>query len=288
VRSPGLRAGARPHTSTDAPSRATATAPASARDDAPLAAPPPGRAPAKAAAPRAAADDAPATGTEASAANARRAPQAEPAFASNETEPATDDEASATAHEATAERPPVDHTAAAHDVAPAASRHATHGLDAHADLRADAPRGVEAGPSRGDAPATADAAPQPDRQEVANQVANRMTLRRSAHADVDVPNLGRIHVDAHSRAGEVDVAVLAQRIESAGLLAATRGELADHLRDAHVPLGRLDVGLANDGGRHEAPSDRRDGRRAEPGDPASEPQNPAPSPVQGRRVRIVL
>jgi hypothetical protein len=127
-----------------------------------------------------------------------------------------------------------------------------------------------------------------DRHAVAVAV-NRMTLQRSTHAEVDIPELGRIGVTARTHQKEVEVSVTAPA-HSVGVLRAAGGELSASLRDASIPLGSLRIGADGAGagaGAGGGGSAERDGRGEPRGQQQDRPNAEADAP-QRRRVRFVL
>jgi hypothetical protein len=129
------------------------------------------------------------------------------------------------------------------------------------------------------------------RQAAVAAAVNLVTLKRSAHAEVDVPELGRVSISADSKHADrpgIDVSVVAHRPEAADVLRANEAELSRELQRSAVPLGKLTVGSeptasgTSDGSPRERESGR--GRSAEaPEEPAEQVSGP-----RGQRVRIVL
>jgi hypothetical protein len=134
----------------------------------------------------------------------------------------------------------------------------------------------------------ADARETPERQAIASAV-SRMTLRRAAHAEVDVPELGRVTVVARERHAEVDVSLSAAR-SGAEVLRAAGAELRTYLRDGAVPLGELSIGVdghagaAGQGAGGDRP--RGDGAAATANEPGALDDHAPAGPH--RRVRFVL
>lgn len=149
-------------------------------------------------------------------------------------------------------------------------------------LRRDAPAAAVEGRAMEDARD----AQTPDRHAAAVAV-SRMTLQRAAHAEVEIPELGRIAVTARTREREVDVTVSASA-QSLDVLRAAGGELSASLREASIPLGSLHIGADGAGGgawhSHSGDAERRRDRAGE----QPEQANPAPGAAPSRRVRIVL
>ena len=113
---------------------------------------------------------------------------------------------------------------------------------------------------------------------------------RGTHAEAQIPDFGRISVDAVPRGSEVDVRVTAHEADAARALREARPALETHLRDGAVPLGHLTVGDNTSGSAaHQGPGRERQGPQQDP--PATPPQDsPRPALPQrpGARVRIVL
>jgi hypothetical protein len=130
-------------------------------------------------------------------------------------------------------------------------------------------------------------------------VANQAVLRGAASGQIDVPELGRIAVRAHSMGGSIDVEVTADRPDARATL---RGHVAAMTADLHmaaVPVGRFTVdrtgaAVGNSAGSSTSSRDRdantggdstRNSRPQTDGDGASTLADPSAAP---RRVRIVL
>ncbi len=128
------------------------------------------------------------------------------------------------------------------------------------------------------------------RQNAAVSAVNQMTLRRAASAEVDLPDLGRIRVDARNAAGEVDVRIEAQKDTTNAILSSSSGNLENSLRNAHVPLRDLWIGAEQKGSGgaqqqgNDPKSNPREDREIHPEVRANET---VPS-GKSRRVRIVL
>jgi flagellar hook-length control protein FliK len=144
---------------------------------------------------------------------------------------------------------------AEHAHAASPERHAAASRDATAiakampieSLRADeAPR-----PSALQAPSRRE-----EHHATAELASARASLRTTAHAEIDLPDLGHVAVRADKRAGQVDVSVVARAEDAAALLQASRHDLAAHLRSADIRLGSLSVGS---GGAGAPRDDRRQG-----------------------------
>ena len=131
---------------------------------------------------------------------------------------------------------------------------ATPALHAPSDVRREGVIAAARAPTAIDAEPNADAI---DRHAVAVAV-SRLTRERSAYAEVEIPEIGRIAVTAQRNAREIDVSVLAPAA-SVGILRDAQGELDASLRSAHVPLGSLHVGVGDHGAR--------DGQRPSEGAP---------------------
>jgi hypothetical protein len=162
---------------------------------------------------------------------------------------------------------------------------------AQAPLTTDRARAGAAPPGDRDARGDADRLELSPRQEAVTLAVNRMALRQGAHAEVDVPELGRLTVDARSRGKDVDVSVSVDRAHSAAALRVASPELAAYLRDANVPLAKLSVESSVSGGA----GGRDDGERS--GQPRADDQgrgdprgttDPGQRGDPRRRVRFVL
>jgi flagellar hook-length control protein FliK len=162
--------------------------------------------------------------------------------------------------------------------APAADRAELRGVPAVEAGRSEPAKAVAAAPAP--APAAEELG---DRHPVAVAV-NRMTLQRAAHAEVELPELGRIAITASLRAREVDVAISAP-LHSVDVLRAAGPQLAASLRDASISLGNLSFGADGAGqGSGHAGGERH---RAQGGAPGEAPDGDAGEARPGR-VRFVL
>jgi hypothetical protein len=111
-----------------------------------------------------------------------------------------------------------------------------------------------------------------------------MTLHRDARAEIDVPEIGRVVVEARQRHAEMDIAVTAS-VQGADALRAVQPELRSYLRDASVAVGRLEIGTDSGAGGSGHGASGETPRR-----PDAEEQggaDAAPSPLH-RRARFVL
>lgn len=143
------------------------------------------------------------------------------------------------------------------------------------------------------APAGADAANGDDeRQRLVAAGVNRLTLRREGlRAEAEVPELGRVSVEARTAAdGAIDVRVAAADPAAAMALGRHQGEIVQALEAASVPVGRVSVEAQGQGAQHAfrdgggaARDGARGGRERDSGD-----EQPSPRPGGRRRVRIVL
>jgi len=130
-------------------------------------------------------------------------------------------------------------------------------------------------------------------------VANHAVLRSEASGQIDVPELGRVAVRAHTSGGTVDVEVTAEGSEARATLRGHVGAMTADLRAADVPVGRFTVdrtdapslgsSLASstssrDGGNNQGGHSARDNGPQADGDNGSE----AVEVTVPRRVRIVL
>jgi hypothetical protein len=129
-------------------------------------------------------------------------------------------------------------------------------------------------------------------------VANHAVLRGEASGQIDVPELGRVAVRAHSIGGAVDVEVTAEGSDARATLRGHVGAMTADLHAADVPVGRFTIDRSeaafgtspgsstSSSGRdsHQGGSSARDGGTQPDGDDASQ----AAEAVVPRRVRIVL
>ncbi|HXN30702.1 MAG TPA: flagellar hook-length control protein FliK, partial [Polyangiaceae bacterium] len=129
-------------------------------------------------------------------------------------------------------------------------------------------------------------------------VANHAVLRGEATGQIDVPELGRVAVRAHSAGGTVNVEVTAEAPEARAMLRGHVGAMTADLHAADVPVGRLTVDRAgassgNSLGSSMSSRDRgasTGGESARDNRPQSDGDS-APAVVEAitpRRVRIVL
>ncbi|MEO8875809.1 MAG: hypothetical protein ABI461_09500 [Polyangiaceae bacterium] len=79
------------------------------------------------------------------------------------------------------------------------------------------------------------------RQEAATAAVNQMTLRRAADGELDIPELGRVRVDASTRDGEVDVRIAATRPSTQILVANHLHEIVLDAKSAAIPVGDVRV-----------------------------------------------
>ena len=109
------------------------------------------------------------------------------------------------------------------------------------------------------------------RQAAADRAVNQLTLSRAADGELDIPELGRVHVNAQMKNGEVDVRITADRQETQELVSrATRTEIVIDAKsvsdsDRRPPREiRSARRAANDfSSSHQHSSKRRDPRRRE-------------------------
>ncbi len=126
-------------------------------------------------------------------------------------------------------------------------------------------------------------------------VANRAVLRNAASGHIDVPELGRIAVRAHTTAGGVDVDVTADRADARAVLRGHVSAMTDDLHQAAVPVARMTVDrgattLGNSEGaspRDHGAAGQRSQRDDQP--PADHDEDPSATDAgAAKRVRIVL
>ena len=82
-------------------------------------------------------------------------------------------------------------------------------------------------------------------------VANHAVIRNASGGEIEVPELGRVVVHAHTLGAGVDVNVNADRAETRAVLHAHAGAIANDLHEADLPLARLTIDRA-DAGHHSA------------------------------------
>jgi hypothetical protein len=128
-------------------------------------------------------------------------------------------------------------------------------------------------------------------------VANHAVLRGPATGHIDVPELGRVAVRAHTVAGAVDVDVTADRPDARAALRGHIGAMTLDLHQADVPVARLTVDRSHAafGQSNGSPPSFRDRDAQGQDSPRDNPQSaerdnePTPAePSAPRRVRIVL
>ncbi|MEO7109542.1 MAG: hypothetical protein ABI183_03800 [Polyangiaceae bacterium] len=81
------------------------------------------------------------------------------------------------------------------------------------------------------------------RQQAVDRAVNQLTLSRSADGEMDIPELGRIRVEATSHDGEVDVRITAAREETQQLVSGHTHEIVIDARSAAIPIVDLRVKL---------------------------------------------
>ena len=153
----------------------------------------------------------------------------------------------------------------------------------------------EASPATPPAPAVAGA----KLRDALASVANHAVLRSEASGQIDVPELGRVAVRAHSSGGTVDVEVTADSTDARAMLRGHVGAMTADLHAADVPVGRFTVDRteaaslgsaggsstsSRDGGNHQGSPYTRDGGPQTDAESVSE----AAKVTVPRRVRIVL
>jgi hypothetical protein len=129
-------------------------------------------------------------------------------------------------------------------------------------------------------------------------VANHAVLRGPATGHIDVPELGRVAVRAHSTGGAVDVDVTADRSDTRAMLRGHLNEMGADLHQGAVPVARLTVDRANaDPGNAQglasrdhgaAAHDSRRDRQAPVEQDDDATTNNATRAAAPKRVRIVL
>jgi hypothetical protein len=81
------------------------------------------------------------------------------------------------------------------------------------------------------------------RQQAVDNAVNQLTLSRTADGELDVPELGRVRVEAQSRNGEVDVRITAAREETQALVSNHTHEIVIDAKAAAIPIVDLRVKL---------------------------------------------
>jgi hypothetical protein len=81
------------------------------------------------------------------------------------------------------------------------------------------------------------------RQQAADRAVNQLTLSRAADGELDIPELGRVRVEATSHDGEVNVRITAAREETQELVSGHTHEIVIDARSAAIPIVDLRVKL---------------------------------------------
>ncbi len=135
------------------------------------------------------------------------------------------------------------------------------------------------------------------RQDAAASAVNHMTLRNGVEGSVELAGLGRVHVAAHTQAGEVDVELRAQPGDGAAVLYGASAALEAELRNSGVNLRNLSVSEEREGEERREGSDEkhRDPRGERGGYDETEPREQRrerafeqDEPSNGEPVRFVL
>lgn len=134
------------------------------------------------------------------------------------------------------------------------------------------------------------------RQRAATSAVNQMTLRHAASADVELPDLGHIRIDARSIAGEVDVDVRTVETSTASVLQSVSASIESELRNTSIELRNLDIREESSGDA--TPQRREAGAEGDAnGQRGQRSDTPARAPIidtttrddaPAGRVRIVL
>lgn len=132
-------------------------------------------------------------------------------------------------------------------------------------------------------------------------VQNHAVLRNAATGEIDVPELGRVAVRAHTVSGSVDVDITVDRPDARAALHQHAGAMTADLRDADVRVGRMTIDAAHGAGKSgDSPlsdgsgamsSNRQNGGSSrDPSHDADDttPHEPEPQAQPAGRVRIVL
>ena len=159
----------------------------------------------------------------------------------------------------------------------------------------DAPsvhRSPAAGAPAPAAPASPDAHSRPEGAQV-----SLLTVKHATHAEVEHAELGRVSIDAHERAGVIDVTLRASNVETAAALVAIEPALRAELHDKALSLGDYQVDRHDSlvaGAGDGSPNSAQNGgerRRNEPHAGARDHESTSATPAPWRperRVRIVL
>jgi len=90
-------------------------------------------------------------------------------------------------------------------------------------------------------------------------VANHAVLRNAASGEIDVPELGRVAVRAHTVGGAVDVDITADRPDARAALRLHSGAITNDLREADVRVSRLTIEASHGGPTDATASDGSSG-----------------------------
>ncbi|HEX7667694.1 MAG TPA: flagellar hook-length control protein FliK [Polyangiaceae bacterium] len=104
------------------------------------------------------------------------------------------------------------------------------------------------------------------RQQAAIFAVNQMTLRRVvADGELDIPELGKVRVDAQTKNGEVDVKITADREETRSLVNEHAHAIALDARTAAIPVANVKIdGALQNGGANASFSGSNGGAKEEP------------------------
>jgi hypothetical protein len=128
------------------------------------------------------------------------------------------------------------------------------------------------------------------RQQAADRAVNQLTLSRAADGELDIPELGRVRVEATSRNGEVDVRITAAREETQELVSGHTHEIVIDAKAAAIPIVDLRVKLDPRAEPHDFSSSNHssnDSRRENSRDDDSSKKQ-APIARLNSRARFVL
>jgi len=131
------------------------------------------------------------------------------------------------------------------------------------------------------------------RQEAATNAVNQMTLRRAADGELDIPELGRVRINAQSNAGEVNVRISADRPETQALVAGHTDAMILDAKTAAITISEIRVigdskseTHASFSSSQDAPRGRQQNSKNSNGDEST--SNEGVSSLSSNRARFVL
>ncbi|MGA2450024.1 MAG: hypothetical protein ABTD50_15195 [Polyangiaceae bacterium] len=133
-------------------------------------------------------------------------------------------------------------------------------------------------------------------REAMASVANQSVIRGATSGTVDIPELGRVVVNARTEGGALDMSVTAAHSTTQQVLQSHASAIVADLRHAALPVSRLTIdlpttssgtyGSSTSHGERQASSG--DGSRQQSPTPPPDTDEPAATPTKTARVRIVL